>query len=198
MFANRFSVVIDACTLADAARRDLILSLVQAELFRVQWSGRILAETEQALIAIHFGRGDAEQESTAKARRSISHMTGAFPEAMIEGFERIERTLEGLPDPDDAHVIAAAIHSGASLIVTENVRDFSEAILSPSEIEVKTADAFIADTIDLDYARSIPAVAKLRQRLKNPALTPSELLERWRLKGLVFTADILNPHLANL
>lgn len=38
MFANRYTALIDACTLADVFRRNLLLTLAEAEFFRVRWS----------------------------------------------------------------------------------------------------------------------------------------------------------------
>lgn len=60
----------------------------------------------------------------------------------------IEQKL-GLPDPEDDHVLAAAIAAQASVIVTDNLKDFPMRNLSPHEIEALSADDFIANTIEL-------------------------------------------------
>lgn len=49
MFANRFTAVVDACVLCSPLKRNVILSLAEAELFRVRWSDEILDETEKAI-----------------------------------------------------------------------------------------------------------------------------------------------------
>lgn len=54
MFANRFTALIDACVLAGALKRNLILSLAAAEFFRIRWSTRILDETETAIREIRL------------------------------------------------------------------------------------------------------------------------------------------------
>jgi hypothetical protein len=73
----------------------------------------ILSET--AAVADRIGRGDI--------RPRIRAMTRAFPEAMITGWADCIADLD-LPDPDDAHVVAAALAAGASLIITFNLKDF--------------------------------------------------------------------------
>ncbi|MFZ2994826.1 hypothetical protein [Sphingobium sp.] len=52
MFANRYTALVDACTLVSALRRDLLLTLADAEFVRVRWSQRILDETRSALDKI--------------------------------------------------------------------------------------------------------------------------------------------------
>lgn len=56
MFANRYTALVDACTLVSAPRRDLLLTLADAEFFRVRWSQRILDETRSALDKIFIER----------------------------------------------------------------------------------------------------------------------------------------------
>jgi len=195
MFANRFTAVIDACVLVSVAKRNLILSLADAELFRVGWTAELLSETEAALLKLFAKQGRDDDEAETRAKRAITNIQVAFPESVIEGYEDLAGRLNCLPDPDDHHVLAAAIHCKASVIVTDNLRHFPEDVLSLYEIEAKSPDDFIADTIDLDYRKSISAIRELRRRLKHPELTPSELLERWRAQGLEQTAEFLNPHL---
>ncbi len=49
MFANRYTAFIDACTLAGTLKRNLLLTLAEAEFFRVRWSEQVLDETEAAI-----------------------------------------------------------------------------------------------------------------------------------------------------
>ena len=44
---NRYAAIIDACVLGGGLKRNIILSLAEAGLFRPYWSARILDETER-------------------------------------------------------------------------------------------------------------------------------------------------------
>ena len=57
MFANRYTAFIDACTLASALRRNLLLTLAEAEFFRVRWSVQVLDETQGAIESILTDKG---------------------------------------------------------------------------------------------------------------------------------------------
>lgn len=145
MFANRYTVVFDACVLAPPANRDLILCLAEAKFFRPQWSQKILSEAENAIAEIIVKRRPETADAAAKARRVVEQMSTAFPEAAIDaGYEVYEQSLD-LPDPNDRHVLAAAIHCRASTIVTDNLKDFPASELARHGIEAKSADDFIAE-----------------------------------------------------
>lgn len=79
----------------------------------------------------------------AAARRARDAMETAFPEALIEGHDHLEAALEGIPDPDDRHVVAAALHAGAAQIITNNLRDFPVAVMEQLQIDVRTADDWV-------------------------------------------------------
>ena len=68
-------------------------------------------------------------ERAARARRAMER---AFEDAAVTGYEGIMGGLKDLPDPDDAHVIAAAVKTRASVIVTDNVKHFPKRRLSRS------------------------------------------------------------------
>jgi hypothetical protein len=50
----------------------------------------------------------------------------------------------------------------AAIIVTENLKHFPNQILSTRNMEAKSADAFIADTIALDEGRAVAAIRQMR------------------------------------
>ena len=125
-------------------------------------------------------------------------MERAFADAAVEGYENLIPSFVNLPDPDDAHVVAAALKTRASIIVTENIKDFPNKILMPINIEAKTSDEFLADTIDLDHGRAIPAIKKMRDRFKNPEKTAEALLLDMEAAGLIQTVDALRGHILSL
>ena len=192
MFANRFTVVADACVLAPPLVRNLLLSLAEAELYRVRWSRRLLDEFERAVVRDVLRYRHERPADTA--RRARSAMERAFPEAMVEGHEHLEAAMADIPDPDDRHVVAAALHSGAAQIITNNLRDFPVEVMGRLQIDVRTADEFIADTLDLpmDCSAAVAAVHRFRLRLKRPELTQGELLTRMERNGLAQTAALLS------
>ena len=71
----------------------------------------------------------------------------------VTDFGNFLRIAKNLPDPDDAHVVAATVKTQAAIIVTENLKDFPATSLAALNMEAKSADEFIADTIALDEGR---------------------------------------------
>ncbi|MCF6304757.1 MAG: PIN domain-containing protein [Rhodobacteraceae bacterium] len=192
MFANRFTAVLDACILASALKRNIILSLAKAELFRPRWSVDIMNETERAIAKIIKNQGLTNPvEKAKKARKNIER---AFEDANIEEYDILFKNFEALPDKDDAHVIAVAVKTKASIIVTDNIKDFPKYILDALEMEAKSADDFIADTFDLSLSKALSAVKDMRARLKNPDFTTDSLLIRMEKIGLPQAADILREN----
>lgn len=55
-FADRFTVLVDACCLAGALRRNMLLSLAEAGFYRVRWSAMIMRETARAIEKLLKGR----------------------------------------------------------------------------------------------------------------------------------------------
>jgi hypothetical protein len=125
-------------------------------------------------------------------------MQRAFKDAMVSGYDPLLQSCPHLPDPDDRHVLAAAIKTRASIIVTDNLKDFPEAVLKPLELEARSGDAFIADTIDLDIGRAVPALRRMRLRLSKPEKSAEILLLDMEAAGLIETADLLRDHVLSL
>lgn len=177
-------------------KRNLLLTLAEAEFFRVRWSQTVLDETQRAIQEILTKKNVLEAaESAARARRA---MENAFEDAMVIEFEKFLCVCEDLPDPNDAHVVAAALKTQASVIVTDNLKHFPAEIMSPLNMEVRSADAFIADTIALDEGRAVAAIRRMRERLKKPEMTAERLLIEMEAIGLTETADMLKPHIQSL
>ncbi|WP_243710733.1 PIN domain-containing protein [Actinomadura sp. KC216] len=98
-----------------------------------------------------------------------------------------EPLIEGLklPDPDDRHVLAAAIKAGAQVIVTANVRDFPREALQPWALEAKTPDEFILDQIDIDDRNVWACVQEIADTRNNPPGTVDDVLDELEHAGLV-------------
>lgn len=189
--ADRFTVVLDTNVLVGALVRNIILSLAEAGIFRPRWSAQTI---DDEFVRV-FGRLYPEQAHIASKQRAA--ILRAFPEGIAEVEECIVVGLK-LPDPEDRHVLAAAIKTKASLIVTDNLKDFPADCLAKHEVEAVSADAFIADCIDLAGPEAIAALRTLRERLKNPEFDAEALLVRIEQIGLTQAATLLAPFKALL
>jgi PIN domain len=136
-------VLYDACVLYGNEVRDLLLRIAISGMVRAHWTDEILDEAFGNLTA---NRPDLSAERLAVTRE---RMNLAVPGALVDGYETLVEALK-LPDPDDRHVLAAAITAGALVIVTSNIKDFPAETLGPLGIEAKTPDDFVLDQISLD------------------------------------------------
>src|SRR3954447_26302240 len=118
-----FTALLDSCVLWPSTQRDFLLSLAFEGAYRFIFSEAILAEVEANEEIKRVERGDSEEEGRKKAAHLGGRMRSSFGDAIVMQWEGLEGPYR-LPDPDDEHVLAAAVVGGAGSIVTENFRDF--------------------------------------------------------------------------
>ena len=118
-------------------------------------------------------------------------MNTAVRGCLIEGYEGLIPSLTALPDPNDRHVLAAAIVGRCDCIVTQNLKDFPDEALAPHGIEIQHPDEFLSNLINLSPGAFCASVQKVRARLKNPPYTAAEYLDVMRNVGLIATASEL-------
>jgi hypothetical protein len=112
----------------------------------------------------------------------------------VTGYEDLIPGLQ-LPDPDDRHVLAAAIHGRADVIITMNLRDFPPDIIGSFGIEVQHPDEFVPHLLDLEPGAVVAAAQNHRQSLKNPPKTVAEYLETLERQRLIQTVSVLREYM---
>jgi hypothetical protein len=101
-----------------------------------------------------MGAGDAPPPpgAEAQARAEIALLRAAWPAAEVPPDPDLEDSL-ALPDPDDRHVLAAAITGGAAVLMTLNRADFPTRTLGRHGILLRAPDGFLfelaAEGIDM-------------------------------------------------
>lgn len=155
-----FTALYDACVLYPAPLRDLLMRLALTDLFRAKWTARIHDEWIEAVL-------DGRPELKVNLERTRALMDAHVRDCLVTGYEPLIATLN-LPDPDDRHVLAAAIVGRADLIVTKNLKDFPAERLAPFGIEAQHPDVFVRSLLNLNEAAALAAVAEHRSSLQNP------------------------------
>jgi predicted nucleic acid-binding protein len=184
-----FIVVYDACTLYPAPIRDLLVRLGLTGHCQVKWSRQIM---DECFRSIAKQRPDLKLEQLARSRELLDR---AIPDVHVTGHESLIEGITGLPDPNDRHVVAAAIRCGAQVIVTFNIKDFPKTVLARYGMEAQHPDDFVRDLIGLNAATVAQVVRSQAAALKNPPRTLSEVLERLRDQGLTVSASMLKETL---
>src|SRR6266516_3531314 len=133
--------VYDACVLYSDFLRSFLVYLGihgwRAGILRPKWTGRIHREWMRAVLR---NRATTSRAKLQRTRRLMDqHVRGC----RVRGYQRWERRLT-LPDPDDRHVLAAALACVADVIVTFNTSDFPPHVLLPFGVAAELPDTFVA------------------------------------------------------
>ena len=171
-----FVVVLDACVLFPASLRDTLLRAANARLYRLQLTEEILEEVRRNLANKGLPK--------ANAQRIYDTIRHQFSEAFITSYQPF---ISAMPiNEKDRHVLAAAVASRAQVIVTQNLKDFPQALLAPFEIEAQSSDDFLTHLYELEPIAMLHIIAEQAGELRNPPKTIPELL------------DTLQQHVPNL
>jgi len=178
---DTFTVIFDACVLYPAPLRDVLLELSVEGIFLARWTDQIHDEWIRNVLANNPHISD---EQLARTR---TLMDQAVPDCLVTGHESLAAGL-ALPDPNDRHVLAAAIVAHAGAIVTFNTKDFPDHVLESYGLEALHPDDFLIYQFDLAQETVCTAIKRLRSRLKRPPMdveTYLACLARQQLPKLV-------------
>lgn len=170
-------VVYDACVLYPASLRDLLMRLAVEEICQARWSEEILDEVFNNL------RSNRPDLDPTKLGRTRKVMCEAVPDCLVTGHTQLIDLLE-LPDPADRHVLAAAIHSGAVAIVTDNLQDFPREALQPFGLKAVSPDELALQALKATPEKIVAIVKQQAADLKNPPYTLIELISKLEVNGL--------------
>ncbi len=185
--ADRY--IIDTNVLIPFYSKDFFLQLGSQGL-PIHWSRSIEAEYCRVWARRYPGR-------RGQAKQTLVLMRTVIPDWRAPEPRKIVQTLE-LPDPDDRHVVAAAVGIGANVIVTRNLRDFPAGALAPYGVKARTPDQVLCDLFDRQPDLTIAAGAAMRARLRRPSQSPDEWLDGLAAGQLGGIAARLEPHKASL
>ncbi|MFD5094907.1 PIN domain-containing protein [Amycolatopsis thailandensis] len=176
-------VLFDANVLYPNVLRDLLIRIAQSGFVQAKWTDEILDEVFRNLKE---NRPDLDPR---KLDRTRNLMNASVRDCLVTGYEPLVTALD-LPDPDDRHVLAAAIKARARVIVTENLRDFPERILGQWNIEAQGADDFVLERIELCERVVLDAVRQIVASRRAPT-SVADVLDALERCGLCRSAAAL-------
>ncbi|MBY0227806.1 MAG: PIN domain-containing protein, partial [Gemmataceae bacterium] len=166
---SRLVAVYDACVLYSASMRNYLMYLAKSRLFAAKWSADI---HEEWMRSVERDFPDVTRDKLERTRRLMDQH---IDRALVQGYEPLIPALV-LPDPDDRHVLAVAIHAQASAIVTFNGKDFPPEALAPHGVEAITPDELSVRLISENEEMVLAAVREHRASLKKPPMTAEQYL----------------------
>lgn len=175
MIIGDYSAVLDACVLHPVHVRGALLWMAEEGLFRPLWSSLILDEWERSLLRLKHDIDPAK----ASVLRHV--LLAEFEEALVDIPSQFLTLTKGLlPDPNDDHVLAAAICGKADAIITANLKDFPKSVVSEYGIEVRHPDDFMIDMISLNGQRAVAALQNHRASLTKSSMDVSIYIDKFK------------------
>ncbi|MHC5772513.1 hypothetical protein [Nostoc sp.] len=113
-----------------------------------------------------------------------------FPEAMVEVPNEMSEWMTN--HQGDRHVLAAAVKTGADVIVTSNLKHFEEKDLAPWNIQAQSPDEFLSELYNLYPDKIVKVLQQQSRRLKNPPMTVLDLLDLLSKKNGANLANFTN------
>lgn len=149
--------LLDACVLYPGPLRDFFMRLA-VKLYQPKWTDAIHEEWIRNVLK---DRPDLTLAQLTRTRELMNRYGGA---CLVTDYEALIPTLS-LPGPDDRHVLAAAITANASVIVTFNLSDFPEQVLTAHKTRVVHLEDFAVSLYQSEPGQFVELVKLHRQSL---------------------------------
>lgn len=177
MSDNNIIALLDANVLYPAPLRDYLLRLAAEGLYIPKWSDEI---QEEWMFHLLKNRTDLKRINLEKTKEL---MNLAFPDSNVSGYSKLISKLK-LPDKNDRHILATAIISSASFIITFNTKDFPFTVVENYGIKVIEPNEFIQLLNNIDTKRVRNAFDSQLKSLKNPPVSKDRLIRILSKNGL--------------
>lgn len=181
----RYTALLDACVLYPVSVADALMSFAEADLYAAKWTTQIEDEWIRNLES-----NRPELAGRLTRRRDLMRLAVPDWEIPETAWRALTPALR-LPDPDDVHVLAAAIAGHTDCIVTANLVDFPPSILEIHGVTAVHPDDFLMAQFDLDQVRATAALRDMRGRSKKPPYEVEEFAQIFERNGLVGMAERL-------
>lgn len=149
---------LDACVLVPTALRGILMRMAEAGAFDPIWSERIFEEWRHADLRFH-----PDAENALNVEQAL--LSARWPNAMVDGGSSLEISL---PDPDDVHVVAAAVSGKADFLVTANLRDFPQSAMRKTNVVISHPDLFLLNFYE-DLGDAVTEAVKAELELAHAA-----------------------------
>ena len=176
--------VYDACVLYPFHLRNVLVQCAVDGLALARWTDEIHAEWIRNLAANSPAIPIARLEATRDKMKAV------LPEADVGNYQTLIPSLS-LPDPDDRHVLAAAIAAGAAVIVSWNLKHFPASQLQAHGIACLSPDDFLMG-LHSDFPDALMAsIDRARQNLRKSVPSVEEFIEALDHQGLLAVSALL-------
>lgn len=176
--------VYDACVLYPFHLRNVLIQCAVDGLTVARWTNEIHAEWIRNLA------NNSPDIPVARLEATRDRMMAVLPEADVSNYQALIPNLS-LPDPDDRHVLAAAIAGQAAVIVTWNLKHFPASQLQPLGIACLSPDDFLM-RLHADFPDALTAsVLRARQNLRRTLPSAEEFIDALERQGLTTFSAML-------
>lgn len=191
MASNPPIAVYDACVLYPFHLRNILIQCAFDGLVEARWTDEIHGEWMRNLAANTPGLSIDRLEATR------DRMNAVLPEAVVADYRALIADLT-LPDPDDRHVLAAAISAKASVIVTWNLKDFPAKNLLAHGVTSKSPDDFLTDLHAAFPDALISSVRCARLNLRKTIPSVEAFIDALHQGGLKKFSGVLRRNITGL
>jgi len=183
---TRWTVMLDTNVIYPIIIRDMLFWMAYFDVYIPKWSEHIFDEWLRVMLMKGVDRKEAHKR--------IRIANKAFPEALVKNYKYLIQSIE-LPDPNDAHVLAAVIKAQAHTIVTNNKKDFPNKYVSTFNISVTSADEFISALFQQQSDTCLMAFKEMVKHKKKPKYNEWDVLKQMNQAGLHHTFSLINERL---
>ena len=166
------TALFDACVLFPPSLRDLLMQLTLTGLFQARWTEEINDEWIES--ALKTPTPGTTRDKLERTRRLMS-VVSMEKNCLVTDYLDLIPSLQ-MPDPNDRHVLAAAIRSHSDVIVTKNLKHFPSDVLKGYGIMAEHPDTFLTRIINLNPGVVCVTVKMCRERKRNPPKTVEQYL----------------------